>query len=89
MKKINRKVRDAVIIAISVIAVVLMADTGVVIDYKLNGKDAVRVVGRAVAGRQEYNIVLIDWKMPEMNGYEATRLLARKSKDDTHYRNDG
>ncbi|MDE5562005.1 MAG: response regulator [Clostridiales bacterium] len=56
----------------------LMADTGVVIDYKLNGKDAVRAVERAVARRQEYNIVLIDWKMPEMDGVETARRIRNK-----------
>ncbi|MDE7405805.1 MAG: response regulator [Clostridiales bacterium] len=56
----------------------LMADTGVEIDYRLNGKDAVKAVEQSVANGKEYNIVIIDWKMPQMDGVETARRIRKK-----------
>ena len=56
----------------------LMSDTGVTVDYRLNGKDAVQAVERSVANGEEYNIVIIDWKMPEMDGVETARRIREK-----------
>ena len=56
----------------------LMADTGVEVDYRLNGRDAVKAVEQSVANKQEYNIVVIDWKMPDMDGLETARRLRKK-----------
>ncbi len=40
-------------------------------DRAVNGKEAVEMFARAEEGR--YNIILMDIKMPVMNGYDATK----------------
>ncbi|MDE6201645.1 MAG: response regulator [Clostridiales bacterium] len=56
----------------------LMSDTGVDVDYRLNGKDAVKAVEQSVVNGKEYNIVIIDWKMPQMDGVETARRIRKK-----------
>ena len=56
----------------------LMADTGVEIDYRLSGKDGVKAVEDSVENGEEYNIVIVDWKMPEMDGVETARRIRKR-----------
>ena len=49
----------------------LMAGTGVHIDYVLHGAQAVEMVQKAKAAHSGYDVILIDWKMPEMDGLET------------------
>ncbi len=56
----------------------LMADTGVNISYALSGKKAVEMVCAACDKDEAYNIVLLDWKMPEMDGLETARQIRKK-----------
>ena len=50
----------------------LMADTGLIIDCAFNGKEAFDMVE---AAPDKYDIVFMDVQMPQMSGYEATRLI--------------
>nr|WP_328595839.1 response regulator [Rugamonas aquatica] len=52
------------------VAAELLADAGLVVDIANNGVEAV-----AMAQRAQYDIVLMDMQMPEMDGVEATRAL--------------
>ncbi len=56
----------------------LMADTGVKVDYALDGMAAVAKVEQAVKDKKDYNIVLLDWKMPGMDGLETARRIRAK-----------
>ena len=40
--------------------------------------DALRMVARADAGDEPYELVLLDWKMPGVDGVECARLLSRR-----------
>ena len=42
-----------------------------------DGEAATREVERADAGDEPYNLLLLDWKMPNMDGVECARRLAR------------
>jgi len=42
-----------------------------------DGEAAIREVERADAGDEPYNLLLLDWKMPNMDGVECARRLAR------------
>lgn len=53
----------------------LMADTGVRIDYALHGAQAVKMVRKAKEQQCGYDVILIDWKMPEMDGLETARKI--------------
>ncbi len=53
----------------------LMAGTGVQIDYALQGAQAVEMVQEAVLQHKEYHVILIDWRMPQMNGLDTARKI--------------
>ncbi len=53
----------------------LMKDTGVLVDAAYNGEDAVRMVLDAYGAGKSYHVVLLDWKMPGMDGFETARRI--------------
>ncbi len=59
----------------------LMDGTGVSVDYATSGKRAIEMVSEAVDTGKVYNIVLLDWKMPEMNGIETAKHIRTKVGD--------
>ncbi len=56
----------------------LMIDTGVEISYALSGEKAVEMVDTACADGTDFNIVLLDWKMPGMDGLETAKHIRAK-----------
>ena len=59
----------------------LMNDTGVAIDYATSGKRAIEMVSESSEKGESYDIVLLDWKMPEMNGIETAKHIRAKVGD--------
>ena len=55
-----------------------MSDTGVDVSYALKGGEAVEMVAKAVKDGEDFNIVLLDWKMPDMDGVETARQIRAK-----------
>ena len=53
----------------------LMRDTGVEITYALRGSQAVQLVREANDKGEDFHIVLLDWKMPGMDGLETARCI--------------
>ena len=56
----------------------LMADTGVDVSYATNGKRAVEMVCESKEKDEPFDIVLLDWKMPDMDGLETARQIRKK-----------
>lgn len=64
-------------------AVVILGQVGVKCDTVLSGEEAVENV-RIKHGRMEdYNLILVDWKMPGMDGLETTRKIREIVGHDT------
>ena len=66
----------------SVVRLMAQARTGVDVDYATSGEGA---FDKLCAARQEgrpYDVVLLDWKMPHMNGLETARLIRERYPED-------
>ena len=57
-----------------------MAVVGVSTDYATGGEEAVRMVRGAQEAGKPYDLILLDWKMPGLNGLETARLIREDSK---------
>ncbi len=59
-----------------------MEGTGVSVDYALDGQTAVDRIKSAEQAGQPYHIVLLDWKMPLLDGVETTKKIRREISQD-------
>jgi len=62
-----------------VIAAMITA-LGLKADVAVDGQDALRSVERADANDEPYDLLLLDWKMPGMDGMECARLLSQPTR---------
>ena len=56
-------------------AVLVLEEIGIAADSSLNGEEAVEMIRLRHARREEYNLILVDLKMPEQDGIEVTRKI--------------
>ncbi|EOS22853.1 hypothetical protein C806_03474 [Lachnospiraceae bacterium 3-1] len=54
-------------------AVSNLQELGVHTEWSLDGRQAVRMIGDRHLQNNDYDFVLVDWKMPNMNGIEVVR----------------
>ena len=59
-----------------------MEDTGVAVDYTLNGESAVKMVEQSNRDGQPYDIVLLNWKTLGIDGLETARRIRQKIPKD-------
>ena len=59
-----------------------MADTGVEVDYATDGETAVAKSAEAYHGGQGYDVILLDWKMPGMDGVETAKRIRGYAGED-------
>ena len=64
-------------------AQVVLGQLGISCDMALSGRDALGMVKMRHARREDYNLILVDWKMPEMDGLETTRQIRAVVGHDT------
>ena len=56
-------------------AKLILEDLGISADTTLSGKEAIEMVKLHQARHESYNLFLIDWRMPELDGIEVTRRI--------------
>ena len=54
-----------------------MSRAGVVTDYSTDGEGAVRMMREAREAGRPYDLILLDWKMPGLDGLETARLIRK------------
>ena len=56
-------------------AKLVLEKIGIASDFVNSGKEAIEMVKLRQARRLPYNLILVDWKMPEMDGVETARQI--------------
>ena len=59
----------------------IMAKAGVDTDYSTDGETAVQMMRSAREAGQPYDLILLDWMMPNLNGLETARLIRTNYSD--------
>ena len=54
---------------------IVLGQAGVICETALSGGEAVEMVRVRHGRREDYDLVLVDWKMPDMDGVETTRRI--------------
>ncbi len=61
----------------------VLEEAGIRADMCLSGPAALQMLEVQHTKQEPYNLVLMDWKMPEMDGVEATRLIRERYSSET------
>ncbi len=59
----------------------MMRDTGVEVSIALEGSEAVAKAEKAHQEKEDFDVILLDWKMPNMDGVETARQIRKKVGD--------
>ncbi|MBR1456482.1 MAG: response regulator, partial [Oscillospiraceae bacterium] len=64
-------------------AQVILGQVGINCETALSGTDGVEMVRLRHARREPYNLILVDWKMPDLDGVETARQIRETIGDET------
>lgn len=56
----------------------IMSETGVEVDCAVGGREAVKMAEAAAEIHEDYHVIILDWKMSDMDGIEAGRQIRQK-----------
>ena len=62
---------------------VVLDEAGIKSDVCLGGREALRMLETQHLKMEPYNLVLLDWKMPEMDGMETARQIRQRYSSET------
>ena len=62
---------------------IVLDEVGIKADTCFNGQDALNMLEVAHTKQTPYNLVLLDWKMPEMDGIEVAREIRKRYDKET------
>lgn len=63
-------------------AQLVLGQVGINCEKALSGAEGVQMTKLRHARREPYNLILVDWRMPEMDGLEATRRIRAMNRSD-------
>ena len=63
-------------------AQLVLSHLGITCETVLSGEEAVELVRIRHTRREDFNLILVDWKMPEMDGLETTRIIRATDQAD-------
>ena len=63
-------------------AQLVLGRIGIAADFCLSGKEALSMIEKSKARQEPYQLFLVDWRMPEMDGIQVTRSLREDYKDE-------
>ncbi len=61
----------------------VLGEVGIKAEICAGGKEALELINLRHARREDYNLILVDWLMPEMDGIELTREIRKILGEDT------
>ena len=64
-------------------AKLVLDEAGIKSDTALSGPEALKMLEVAHTKQEHYNLVLLDWKMPEMDGLEVAREIRKRYDNET------
>ena len=64
-------------------AEILLDEAGIKSDICFSGEEAIKMLELCHAKHDPYNLVLLDWKMPKMDGLEVTREIRKRFDEET------
>ena len=64
-------------------AEIVLQKVGIHCDTATSGTEAIEIIKTHHARREDYDLLLVDWKMPEMDGVETTRRIRDIAGNDT------
>lgn len=64
-------------------AQIILAQVGIGCEKALSGTEGLEMVKLRHARREPYNLILIDWKMPDLDGLETTRQIRQAVGDES------
>lgn len=59
-----------------------LKDIGINADWALGGREALRMIEECYKKHNDYQVVLLDWKMPDMDGLQTTKEIRKIVGDD-------
>ncbi len=64
-------------------AMIVLDEAGIKSDIALSGEEALKMLEVAHTKQEHYNLVLLDWKMPQMDGIEVAKKIRERYDNET------
>ncbi|MDE5798815.1 MAG: response regulator [Treponemataceae bacterium] len=62
---------------------IVLEEIGIAVDTCLDGEAALKLIQNQVARHEPYNLILVDWQLPDADGVELTRKICERIGQET------